>query len=270
VAKPIQMYWWQSRRGGGIVNFGDAIAPLLVRMVAGREVIHASPRVAQLAGAGSVLGHVLDARWKRLLSPGPARITIWGSGSIAQADLRSAHWLRCAAVRGPLTRDALGLPASTPLGDPGILIARVVNAVVPKTHRWGIVPHYVDQDLPVVAALAQANPGAVIIDVTDPDPLKTARRIAGCEFIISSSLHGIIAADAFGVPNVVAAWSDQVQGGAWKYHDYASGMGRALDYPGPTGVLDLGSLEPSVGCADARTVTRVGDGLVDAFRALGL
>jgi len=270
LAKPIRLYWWQGSRRGAIANFGDAISPMLVRMVTGRDVIHSPPRMAQLAGVGSLLGHVLDARWKRLLSPGPARIAIWGTGSIARADLHSAGWLRCGAVRGPLTRDALGLPASTPLGDPGILVSRLVDAIVPKTHRWGIVPHYMDMGLPAVAGLSQANPGALVIDLTDPDPVMTARRIASCEFIISSSLHGLIAADAFGIPNMVAAWSDQVEGGAWKFNDYASGMGRVLDYPGPTGVCDLRSLEPMATCAEAGTVTRVGDGLILAPQALDL
>jgi hypothetical protein len=84
----------------------------------------------------------------------------------------------------------------------------------------------VDADSPEVARLAAGTPGSVVIPVTI-DPLESLRMIAGCEFIASSSLHGLIAADALGIPNWRLSFSAGITGGDYKFRDYAMGVGRA-------------------------------------------
>jgi pyruvyltransferase len=48
--------------------------------------------------------------------------------------------------------------------------------------------------------------------------------ILECEFIASSSLHGLIASDSYGIPNVRLKISDQIIGGDFKFEDYYEGV----------------------------------------------
>ena len=43
--------------------------------------------------------------------------------------------------------------------------------------------------------------------------------------ILSSSLHGLVAADSFGIPNIRMVCSDRIYGGDFKYDDYYSAFG---------------------------------------------
>ena len=65
----------------------------------------------------------------------------------------------------------------------------------------------------------------------NPDAHAVVREIASCAHVISQSLHGLITADAYGIPNT---WLDPmgIHGAAMlKFHDYAAGIGRALGTP---------------------------------------
>jgi hypothetical protein len=57
--------------------------------------------------------------------------------------------------------------------------------------------------------------------------------ITACHAILSSSLHGLIVAEAYGVP---AAWmtiTDKVKGGGFKFCDYYLATGREPPQPLP-------------------------------------
>lgn len=261
----IRLYWWNGRKGPDRSNFGDALSPLLVRELARQEVRYASPARCDLVAAGSVLHAIRKAsRWRRVLGRRPP--IVWGSGTLEPpgADHRG---LRIRAVRGPRTRDALGLPADTPLGDPGLLIDRLVVRG-PRRWRWGIIPHYVEADHPMVQAMAHATPEATVINLRDPDVLATARSIAACDFVISSSLHGLITADAFGIPSIWMRLGTEVRGGGWKFADYFESVDRVLPAP-LTMAGDLRLLEPQAGMAPRAAVRRRQEELVRSFPATG-
>jgi polysaccharide pyruvyl transferase WcaK-like protein len=59
-------------------------------------------------------------------------------------------------------------------------------------------------------------------------PQAVIEDIARCEYVASSSLHGVIIAHALGVPAVWLRMSDQLKGGDFKFRDYASALGMQL------------------------------------------
>ena len=56
-------------------------------------------------------------------------------------------------------------------------------------------------------------------------------QIRSCEYIISSSLHGLIVSDAYNIPNVWIKVSEKVIGGEFKFKDYFSGVNREYKLP---------------------------------------
>ena len=71
--------------------------------------------------------------------------------------------------------------------------------------------------------------GFQIIDVCSGTE-KFVDEILECENIISSSLHGLIAADAYGIPNARVNVSNKLIGGDFKFKDYCYSVERELDY----------------------------------------
>ena len=88
------------------------------------------------------------------------------------------------------------------------------------------MPHYVNQNHPELIK----DKNRFIIDVKQ-DPLKTIDEICSCDMIVSSSLHGIIIAEAYGIDAVWIKLSDKIIGGRFKFNDYFLGSGRCEQSP---------------------------------------
>lgn len=199
-------YWWR-----GIPNFGDRLTPLLLRHFSDLNTSWASAQEADIIGVGSILEHVpLRA----------ARPTVVGAGRLHEySDVRCFRRSDVLALRGPLS--ARGVPGDFALGDPGLLANELVR-VETKKHQLGIVPHWSDQTLGSHPAFARFNP-----TVIDPrgEPLEVIRQIGECHKIVSSSLHGIILADAFGIPRRFEYTQRfDTEGGTFKFRDYSAAI----------------------------------------------
>jgi hypothetical protein len=60
------------------------------------------------------------------------------------------------------------------------------------------------------------------------DPIEMVYDAAHCERIVSSSLHGLILADALGIPTMWDPWpTDHASG--FKFRDYASAYGERIE-----------------------------------------
>jgi hypothetical protein len=240
----VRAYWFHD-----FPNFGDLITPWLLRSY-GCSPVSSRPASAELASTGSLL------QWLSSDFAG----TVLGSGMA----LDRPHPLvnaRIAAVRGARTRDLVDAPAGVALGDPGLLAVHRSGVHRQPQVPLGLVPHYYDRDNPVLVRLA-ASLGRDCrgIDVRRP-PDEVFADVAACETVLASSLHGVVTADALGIPVAWTVVSERVMGGAFKFLDHESALGlprRQLAVTGSESVADLrAAARVASGTRVAETVARL-------------
>lgn len=228
------LYWWQPKNGG--VNVGDHLSKVIVEaMLALRdqELLHKQDRSLRLFAIGSVLHNARDGE------------TVWGSGINAKIP-EAQHRFRALdvrAVRGPLTRQWLmdrGIPVPEIYGDPALLMPMFYSKELigaPGKAPFVVIPHF--NEAPEKYAAYQKR-----LLLPNMKPLAFVRALLGAETVVSSSLHGVILAEAYGIP---AIYLDSGNGeNRFKYDDYYAGTGRASWRSGRTveECLDLGGNGP--------------------------
>lgn len=197
--KQVNTYWWR-----GKPNFGDALAPILLERFARLTAYWVDPEDAQLFTIGSVLESANGA-------------IVLGSGKLYKETLPDP-WNNYLAVRGPLTG------GSKVYGDPGLLAEELV-VIKRRTHQLGLVPHWSDDVLATDPRFTRYSP--VVIDPAG-DPVDVVRAIGSCHKIVTSSLHGAIVADSFGIPRRIEPAPRMAQGkegGMFKFRDYNLSVG---------------------------------------------
>jgi pyruvyltransferase len=123
------------------------------------------------------------------------------------------------SVRGPLTRfQVKGADVPKSYGDPALLLPLMYYPKIEKKKKTGIIPHYVDK---------KYFTKDQIIDI-EQDYTTFIDQILECDEIISSSLHGIIIAEAYGIKTKWVMYGDKIEGGEFKYQDYFLGTGRPI------------------------------------------
>lgn len=225
-------------------NMGDLLNVLLMEEYFKIPMERKTPLTAELSGIGSGLGQFTLPSDKPLLST-VEKITgnifptvhIWGTGFIENKDWGKFYRKNMVfdAVRGELTKKKiekiLGHKIEVTLGDGGVLAPVLVEKDIEKNKKYtvGIIPHFKEQDHPVFKEIADKFSGSKIIDLKD-EPHQVIRDIAQCEIIISSSLHGLIVADAFYVPNYHIVVTNNLLGDGFKFDDYYSAYGLKHKY----------------------------------------
>jgi hypothetical protein len=190
----------------GTPNFGDDINPALFGLLAGRPMrLRTDRSQPHFLGMGSIL------------EKATAQSVVLGSGFLRKPAASVDKSPKLVAVRGKLSRDALGVGEEVLLGDPMVLLGQVFRPPSEKRHALGLVPHVSE-----VTSLRRICPkGVKVIDPAD-SPWKVIEEIASCERIMSQSLHGLIVADALDTPNLWLAPSVSMAGGEFKFLDYFS------------------------------------------------
>ena len=268
--KPIHCYYWRDAKGRCKSNFGDALSPLLISEILNRQVVWSAPYRADIMGIGSIIGHAKKV-WRRLIvSRQTCPLYVWGSGSLLPIRPRT-RFMEFLAVRGAKTRDFIGLIDTMPLGDPGLLSPLLLEGRVANTKpkfRLGVIPHWREKSAPAVLEFVERFPHCKIIDVTNPDVLEVTRTIASCEFVLSSSLHGLVVADSFGIPNARFRLSTTKHTNDWKFEDYFSGVKRNC---GPVvdrllTIQKMSDLTDFLDCAESAVVSSVSQKLLQVLR----
>ncbi len=221
-------------------NYGDALGlwlPQLLGINAGRvlpkRLVFARQyaRGTNIQMVGSTLGDVDE------------HSVVCGAGAVSADQRAKGVPQKIVSVRGPLTRDILlsqGIDCPAVYGDPAMLLPLFYTpAQVVKKHRIGLIPHYVDKDNAIVQRLTR-NSDVHCIDILLPRNRSLRLSIerywrqwiddlCSCECVVSSSLHGLIIAEAYGIPTLWVKFSDNINGNDFKYYDYY----KSINIPSP-------------------------------------
>ncbi|MDE4907356.1 polysaccharide pyruvyl transferase family protein [Methanogenium marinum] len=216
-ADAILAYW----SDGDLNNWGDALNPILIHNISGKWPTLARPHInIKNKPVFRVVGSILDGCSDR-------NAVIWGSGFISASGKFMTEPRSICAVRGPLTRDLIikqGIECPEVYGDPALLYPIFYCPNINKKYELGIVPHYIDKNSPLLKQFEGRSDVKIINiqgginDFVDD--------ICGCKRIASSSLHGIIASDAYGIPSTWVKLSENVVGNGFKFLDYFLSVGR--------------------------------------------
>lgn len=202
-------------------NFGDYLNKWLLSKISGKEICHVDSEYDfNNINVYACIGSILQKRFKY-------KTEIWGAGAMYPNkpffNIKKVH-----AVRGKLTRYFLlenNIDCPEIYGDPAILLPLFYTSEIKsKTHTIGLLPHYIDQDS-VWVEKHKNDYDIKFINILDPIE-KVIDDIHSCCWIMSSSLHGLIAADAYGIPSLWVEFSDNVRGEGFKFRDYYSGIGQ--------------------------------------------
>jgi pyruvyltransferase len=193
-------------------NFGDLIGPLIVEKLAD-EFIKNKPTTSdkRLLSIGSILHFAQNGD------------TVWGTGrngKIHKMDHKFDQ-LDVRAVRGPLTKKFLndkGIDVPEVYGDPALLLPTLFPELSikadTKKHEITFIPNLNDisnyKDIK-----NKTSPTTPLFEIIE--------RIIQSEFVVGSSLHAIIVAEAFGIPaRIIKSQTED----DFKYKDHLLGTGR--------------------------------------------
>jgi pyruvyltransferase len=210
----VALYHWAPANGN--VNFGDHLAQVVTGQILAQHGLSRDDQVtdqARLLTVGSILHYARTGDH------------IWGTGwngKIPEKDF-TAESLHVHAVRGPMTRQFLqahGIEVPEVYGDPALLLPHVFKDrfKVTGTTDYVLVPNLHD------LALCTDQPNLV-------SPLwgwnRVVEHILSARLVLASSLHGLIIAEAYGIPARYLRLSETEN--LFKYQDYYLGSGRTAE-----------------------------------------
>ena len=181
-------------------NVGDYIANIVyIWMLSQKKLTENSNahKTVKLLTIGSIIGlKQYDA-------------VIWGSGIHALSSvIQIFNWRNIVhydvrALRGPITMQILSFSgydcSNAILGDPAILMPLIYKPdTIKKRYKISIITHLIHDIVDEEILTSDLN----IINVATKDYEKFIEEIVSSERIISSSLHGIILAESYGIPAI--------------------------------------------------------------------
>jgi pyruvyltransferase len=158
---------------------------------------------------------------------------VWGTGCIDKGMIGEAP-KKIYSVRGPLTRQSLldrNIECPEIYGDPALLFPIFYNPDIRKiTHKYGFIPHYIEFSDPEARKVIHRldEMGVKIINICAGE-YRFVDELLSVENVFSSSLHGLVAADAYAIPNAKVNLTNKLIGGNFKFEDYFLSVSREND-----------------------------------------
>ncbi len=213
------------------LNVGDMLSPIVVEYMLQKKHININKKIKKrlhLYAIGSIL------------TAGIQDATVWGSGVLnTKLAYRLKHRkLDVRLIRGPLTGAILedyGHNNPKKYGDPALLLPYIYNPQnIKKEFKYGLILHkdYNYKHL--------SNDKIIEINIKTNDYKKFIDKILSVDIVISSSLHGIILAESYGVPAILL----KPQKDYIKYYDYYYSTGR-MNFPVASSVDEAMMMEPA-------------------------
>lgn len=206
------LFWWEEPYPG---NLGDIVNPYIVEKISGVPPRHGTKGVG-ICAIGSII------KFAKTGTP------VWGSGSPHEDD-ELAPDADYRSVRGPYTRDLVirnGGTCPEVYGDAAWLLPILYRPTIAKTARTGLILHYTHEAAPLIVGDDIRRIGIRRLGYDEIEAFLD--EVLSCERIVSSSLHGVIIAQAYGIPAALATVSDsrqQVHGDGIKFRDYFASIG---------------------------------------------
>lgn len=254
--QPIKLWYFKEEM---FTNFGDELSVDIIEGLFKRKVVRSPIEDAYMFAVGSIIEQADRER---------TRVSyVWGSGFIQEGIDIGDRNLIFTAVRGEMTRSRLPSEfRNIPIGDPGLL----VNLIYPyirdvDSEMVGIVPHYTDENNEILER-AKSCPGKYKIISVKNSPEEVARQITSCGLILSSSLHGLIVADSYNIPNIHLKLSNNLVGGEYKFRDYYTATGRAYRFTMPDSIYNIQDIDRII--KEYRSVENLSEiqkGLINSF-----
>lgn len=198
-------------------NWGDKLNPVLINKLSNLPVVN----LKDVSGWE-------DRPVYRVIGSGLGRMArqeiIWGMGFMNETSIPRQAPSKIYAVRGPRSRErllGLGITCPDVYGDPAVLYPLIYSPKVEQKHDYGIILHCRERD---VISQPEIAGGALDIDING-DIQEVVQQILSCRAIVSSSLHGIICAHAYGIPAYWLQASELPLGDGFKYLDYFGSIG---------------------------------------------
>lgn len=213
----VPLAWAGTSEADRPVNLGDALSPVMTALMSGRPVRRVPFRshTPRLCAVGTVAQDLaLGEAWIWGAGCDARRMTAAGRRRFSPDPALRAH---VCATRGPLSAIRLGggRLATEVFGDPVWLLPRFYAPQIDKRWEIGVILHLTEltDRTPVCRprpelsryAVPPEFDGAVrlINTVTEPTPAAMRGRldeILACRRILSTSLHGLVFAESYGIP----------------------------------------------------------------------
>ena len=199
--KFIKLYWWNKsfkENNKYKYNIGDMLSKIVVEFVSKKNTIYSGVGDSnKLCAIGSIINN-------STLSSGGF---FWGSGLLNDNITFYPNRTKFFSVRGPLSRKILkekGYNVPEIYGDPALLLPLIYKPKIKKKYKYGIITHWRHK--------GYINYGDGVLDInilrSFEEIYTFIDEICSCEYILSSSLHGIIISHAYGIPATLISIDD--------------------------------------------------------------
>lgn len=226
-SRRVRLVYWQ-----GNPNFGDLLSPYIVTHLCDCRIIYKRACLSYYDFVKCIIRYPTQLRYyvppfqKNLVAVGSilnlanSKSIIWGAGFMNEGD-SFVVGMAPSAVRGRYTENKIlsaGGSSCGIYGDPALLLPLIYNPKIEKKNRIGIIPHWRETD-----RFKRDFPEYYVIDLQNSNVEETINKILSCDRILSTSLHGLIAAHAYGIP---ALWikDGYINTDGFKFKDYFSSV----------------------------------------------